>query len=195
MLNQVIFEGRRHDHDVIAAAIEEARNRAEGTMQRTPFPSSSDRGQRLGPQVAHFKDKRNAFPPCQPPSGERDQQLRRCANDNVRTQPADRCRHPERSIVADPLVSFPVRQRPQPGSHDAHSVHGFFAEKAMQPGPPLHRNHARRMVGKPREHGYIVSHPDPMASQLVRACRGRSHLRREVLRNVENLHGALDRNP
>src|SRR6266550_1287424 len=129
MLNEMILERGTDDHDVITAAIEKSCNATKSAMQRASFTTGSNCSQRFRPQVANFENKRNALPPRYPPSRKSDQQLRRRADHNVRlrqTEAAHRCRQKEGSIVTNPLVSFPIGQRPEPGSHHLHSRNFFF---------------------------------------------------------------------
>src|SRR5882762_4469469 len=61
----------------------------------------------------------------------------------------------------------------------------------MQPRTPLIGHNAGRMVWESGEDGHIVAHPCPVMRQLGSTRCRRSHLRGEILRNVENLHGVL----
>jgi hypothetical protein len=68
------------------------------------------------------------------------------------------------------------------------AVHDFSKDESPQPRTPLQRDFASRMIGKSGQAGYLMPCARPMPGQLVRARGGRSHLRREILRYVKDLH-------
>src|SRR5258706_657712 len=84
MLDEMIFERRRYDNNVVATAIEESGNGTQSAMQYASLGARSDRSERFRPEIPHFEDKRHALAPCQPPSRECNQQLRRGPNDDIR---------------------------------------------------------------------------------------------------------------
>jgi hypothetical protein len=140
MLDEMIFECRRYDYNVVATAIEKSGNGAQSAMEDASLRTRSDRSQRFGPQISHFENKWHTLAPCQPPPGEGNQQLRRSANDYIRpchTESTDRRRQPERTIVADALMRFAIWQWPKPRSHDPYSINDFSVDEATQSGPPF----------------------------------------------------------
>ena len=148
-------------------------------------------GQRLGPEIAHFEDKRDALPTSQPPTGKADQQLRGGCNYNVRPLEEKTCacrRYAKRAVVQHSLVRFSIRKRKQPSADDIYAVGLLVRDQSPELVAILGRHDAGRMIGKPGEHSYFVPCRGPMPGQFGRARGRRTHLRRKVLRDVKNLH-------
>ena len=76
----------------------------------------------------------------------------------------------------------------QPRAHHADAFDIFPINEVARPRPPFLWDNPSGMIRKPREHGDIVSGASPVASEFHGARRGRTHFRREVLGDVENLH-------
>src|SRR5882762_6607425 len=98
MLDEMIFKCWRDDYDMVATTIEESGNGVQSAMQHASLGARSDRGERFRPEIPHFENKRHPLAPCQPPSGERNQQLWRGANDHIRlghTKSTERRRQPK----------------------------------------------------------------------------------------------------
>ena len=81
-----------------------------------------------------------------------------------------------------------IRQRQQPSAHNLDALYIFVVSEISQPRPPLLGDHASGVVREPCEHRDVVPCANPMAAQLDSPCCGRTHFRREVLGDVENLH-------
>ena len=87
-------------------------------------------------------------------------------------------------------MRLPVGTRKQPGPHDIDPIFLFPIDQLPQFGPILRRDNPGRMVGKAGQDCDLMTSLNPVACQL-RDPGGRcSHLRREVLRDVEDFHGS-----
>ena len=85
-------------------------------------------------------------------------------------------------------MRLPIGKRKEPGANDIYSVGLLVNYQAPELVAVLGRNHTRRMIGKPGEHGHFMTRFSPVPRQLVRSRGRRTHLRWKVLRDVKNLH-------
>jgi hypothetical protein len=91
-------------------------------------------------------------------------------------------------------VGLAIGQRPEPGAENIYAVDFFLVREAAQTGAPLRGNDARGMIRKSRKDGDVVSGLGPMLGQFGGTGRGRAHLGREVLGDVENFHAKVEGN-
>src|SRR5229473_3706891 len=163
--------------------VQEGGNLCQSPVEQRIAIADADCGQRLGPEIAHFENKRNALPPGEPPPGESDEQLWGGRNHHLRTRQEETCNRrggAKRAIVQHALVCFPVRKRKEPGADDVYSVGIFMSNEAAEFVAVLGRNDAGGMIWEPGEDGHVVPGGGPMARQLGCARSWRAHLRRKV---------------
>lgn len=194
MFNQPIFERGAYDHNAVRPFIKEARDSSQGLMEQRVFFTDPDRGKRFGPEVAHFEDERDLPGKREPPTGESDEQLRGGGDNDVRFRERESAEcggDAEGCVIAHAFVGLAVGQRPKPGAEHICGAQLFVIDQTAQPRTPFCRNHSGGMIWKTREHGYLMSAMRPVVCEFGGAGRGSTHLRRKVLRDVEDSHGQL----
>lgn len=85
-------------------------------------------------------------------------------------------------------MRFAIGQRPQPGAEDIRLADFFMVRQAPETPSPFCGNDASGVIGEAGQNGDFVARLCPVTGELGGARGGSAHLRRKILRNVENFH-------